>query len=509
MIKHSLNFCLLGLLLILLSGCASVPISQGVTDNPTEVSRTYPSLTQTQKDAIEAIRSARILRERVQIEAEEAMEKAALEREQREKTYYVGPQETALRLSLTGETQKNIKQKTQLIITDFIQDELGVTYGLVSHIAGEPTTGYVLKADLVKDLSHFIVYPDPLAYYGAMEKSPDYPSNPRIQVKALYVSQVSFTSSKLDELIKIANETEINAFVIDIKDDFGNVLFHSKAAEQYVPEANGKSGIQDIEPIMQKLKDNGIYTIGRIVTFREPRYARRYPEKAITFKTTGDLYSQGDGLPWSSAYDETLWAYTLAVCKEAADLGFNEIQFDYVRFPATGALLDKQLDFKNQKGMSKVLAIQSFLLFAREELKGYSVYITADVFGWAASDLTDVQIGQHWETVSNVVDYMAPMMYPSHYGPNNFGIPVPDADPYGTLLASGRDAQNRNANLMTPALIRPWIQDFTASWVKGYIPYRSEQLRAQIDALEELGINEFMIWNPSNRYSIKGLKKEE
>ncbi len=353
-----------------------------------------------------------------------------------------------------------------------------------------------------------IEHPYENVVYSEIPNAPDFEQNPRIIAKALYVSQNTLGSAKLEDLIGIAETTEINAFVIDIVDDYGNVLFDSATASAICPEANGKSGIRDLPGILQKLKDHQIYLIGRLVTFRAPRYAALYPERGITLVKTGENYKQGDGLAWASAYDEKLWAYVAGISQEAADLGFNEIQYDYVRFPATGKKLDKQLNYHNDKNISRTLAVQQFLLYVKAALAEYPVYITADVFGWAASAPTDIDIGQHWEAISNVVDYIAPMMYPSHYGPNIFGIAVPDAKPYETITRSGQDVLERNAHLKSPALVRPWIQDFTATWVNGHIRYGADELRAQIDALEALGIKEFMIWNPRNNYHVKGLKKE-
>jgi len=141
------------------------------------------------------------------------------------------------------------------------------------------------------------------------------------------------------------------------------------------------------------------------------------------------------------------------------------------------------------------------LKYANERLKETNVVISADVFGWAASATDDVGIGQHWEAVSNVVDVVSPMMYPSHYGPGNFGLSVPDAFPYETIERSIIAALNRNANLETPGKLRPWIQDFTATWVEGHIRYGSKEVRAQIDALKANGIDEYLVWNAGNYYS--------
>jgi len=341
-------------------------------------------------------------------------------------------------------------------------------------------------------------------------KVDEYPSNPRVEVKGIYLTihSASNALNRLDKLIEFANETEINAFVIDVKDDYGNMLFPTEAAEKFQTNANNKAPIKDIQALIKKLKDNNIYTIARIVSFKDPKYAARYPEKAITYRSNGQPYMNRDGIIWLSPHDRQLWEYNIEVSKEAARAGFNEIQFDYVRFPASnGGKMDKFVDYKNELGESKPVTIQRYLKYAYEELSPLEVYISADIYGQVGSVADDMGLGQYWEAVSNVVDYVSPMMYPSHYGNNVYGLPVPDAYPYETIDRGIKDAIERNKNIETPAKIRPWIQDFTAPWVQGHIKYGVEEVKAQVKALKENGINEFMLWNPSNRYSEGAFRK--
>ncbi len=349
-------------------------------------------------------------------------------------------------------------------------------------------------------------------YYRVLDFSPqqkvdEYPENPRVKVKGIYLTVYSASGSRLDKLIEMTKNTGINTFVIDVKDDNGNMLFYTKAAEKYAPKANELTPIKDIEAFMKKLKDNNIYTIARIVTFKDPIYTEQYPERAILDKRTGEAHKQQDGLRWASPHDRQLWEYDVAVAKEAAKVGFNEIQFDYVRFPDSGGgKLDPYLDYRNTKEESKPETIQNFLKYAYEQLSPEKVYVGADIYGLVASVTDDMGLGQYWEAISNVVDYVCPMMYPSHYANHTYQLPVPDAYPYETIYHSGRDAVMRNKNIETPAIIRPWIQDFTASWVKGHIKYGEKEVRAQIKALEDNGIDEFMLWNPNNRYSEGALR---
>jgi len=343
--------------------------------------------------------------------------------------------------------------------------------------------------------------------YSPQPKVDEHPDNPRVKVKGIYLTIYSAGGQRLDRLIEMANRTGINTFVIDVKDDKGNMLFKTKAAEKYSPSANSKATVKDIDALMKKLKDNGIYTIARIVTFKDPTYTSHHADRAIVYRDTGKPFTNSDGLIWVSPHDRMLWEYNVAVSKEAADVGFNEIQFDYVRFPASdGGKLDKRLDYRDTTGESKPLTIQNFLKYAYSELSPKGVYISADIYGLVGSVADDMALGQYWEAISNVVDYISPMMYPSHYANKTYGLPVPDAYPYETVYNSAKDSAARNKNIETPAVIRPWIQNFTASWVKGYISYGAEQVKAQIRALEENGIDEFMLWNANNRYAEDAVK---
>lgn len=343
--------------------------------------------------------------------------------------------------------------------------------------------------------------------YDAFERPYEYAENPRVKVKGVYVTGHSAAGAKLEQLIQLADTTEINAFVIDVLDDNGHLLFKSEKAETFVPGINDKVYIKDMEGFIKRLKEKEIYLIARIVTFKSPKFAKAHPERAITVRATGAPYVGNDKILWVSPHDRMLWDYNVSVAEEAARLGFDEIQFDYVRFPASnGGKLDASLDYRNPDGETKTAAIQKFLIYAHERLSPLGVYTAADVFGWAASSQNDVGIGQHWEAISNVVDYLCPMMYPSHYGPGNYGYAVPDAHPYGVIDRGIKDSIERNLNIETPGTLRPWIQDFTATWVRGYIRYGEAELRAQIEALKANGVDEYLLWNAGNSYTSSALK---
>lgn len=382
-----------------------------------------------------------------------------------------------------------------------------VSYAHIGSDFEKGPIGWVKEADLTTDRTDLMVRSYSGVDYSPQTKTEGYASNPKVDVKGIYVTGYK-ASGSIDSLIELTKRTEINSFVIDVKDDNGNMLFFSETAEKYVTSANRRPYVSDPAALVQKLKDNDIYVIARIVTFKSPRYSKQYPDRSIVYKGTSTLFKSRDGISWASPYDRELWDYNVGVALEAAKYGFNEIQFDYVRFPDTGSKKDKSLDFRNTQDENKTEAIQGFLKYAYEKLSAEEVYISADVFGWTATAIGDVGIGQHWEAMTNIVDYMCPMIYPSHYGPNNFGLSVPDAFPYETIDRSMQDAIKRNNNVETPAHLRPWIQDFSAPWVKGWIPYGDREVALQIKALKDNDINEYILWNPLNRYSEGALQSK-
>lgn len=367
-------------------------------------------------------------------------------------------------------------------------------------------SGWISKVDLANSLNEVLP-----KEWKNLDFTTNYPinnfsNNPRVDVKGVYLNIYTIGSAKkMERLINLANITEINAFVIDVKDDNGVLSFEMEAPKKFGIPVSKNYPIKNIEEFMKKMKENNIYTIARIVSFKDPTYAKANPDKVIISRDTGKPYTNSDGIIWVSAHDRNLWDYNLSVAEEAAKAGFNEIQFDYVRFPASnGGKLDAKLNYRNTKNESKPETIQKYLKYAKERLNAVGVYTSADVYGQVGTFSDDMGLGQHWEAVTQVVDYISPMMYPSHYGNGAYGIAVPDAQPYKTIYHSLKDSINRNENVDSPAVIRPWIQAFTAKWVKGYIPYNEKEIREQIKAMNDLGVTEYLLWSPSNNYKITG-----
>ncbi|MEG0235223.1 putative glycoside hydrolase [Cetobacterium sp.] len=364
--------------------------------------------------------------------------------------------------------------------------------------------GWISKVDLANSLNEVLP-----KEWKNLDFATDYPTNnfsnnPRVDVKGVYLNIYTIGSTKkMERLINLANTTEINAFVIDIKDDNGVLSFEMEAPKKFGIPVSKNYPIKNIKEFMKKMKENNIYTIARIVSFKDPTYAKANPDKVIISRDTGKPFTNSDGIIWVSAHDRNLWDYNLTVAEEAAKVGFNEIQFDYVRFPASnGGKLDSKLNYRNTKNESKPETIQKYLKYAKERLTPLNVYTSADVYGQVGTFSDDMGLGQHWETVSQVVDYISPMMYPSHYGNGAYGVPVPDAQPYKIIYHSVKDSVNRNENISNPSVIRPWIQAFTATWVKGHINYNEKEIREQIKAMNDLGVKEYLLWSPSNNYKF-------
>ncbi|HZG14170.1 MAG TPA: putative glycoside hydrolase [Candidatus Bathyarchaeia archaeon] len=331
-----------------------------------------------------------------------------------------------------------------------------------------------------------------------------------VKAKGIYLTGWSAGNSNFQKLLNLVNETELNAMVIDMKEDEGRVTYQSGIPLVKEVKSDGTRFIHDIDQMMQTLKENHVYTIARIVCFKDPFLAGKKLDWAMKRKT-GGVWSDKKGVVWIDPYRKEVWDYNIALAKEAAMKGFNEIQFDYVRFPDNGKKVDQEVAFYQQSGRAKQQVISDFLAYARKELAPYNVYISADIFGLVTSVTDDMGIGQKWELVSPHVDYVSPMMYPSHYANGTYGLAIPDARPYETIYHGLQDAQKKDQTLMAkqlhPAIIRPWYQDFTARWVKGHIPYGPREVQAQIKAGRDLGVEEYLIWDAGNTYSEGAWRK--
>lgn len=441
---------------------------------------------------------------------------------------------------------------------------------------------------------------NPGASTGSVEDAATVKELNRVKVKGIYVSGPMAGTAGMDNLIALVDRTELNALVIDVKNDDGYLTCELDVplAEQIGSE---KHYIKDLPTLVQTCKEKNIYLIARVVAFKDPILAEKMPEWSL-HNSDGSIFRDKSGLAWVNPYRKEVWEYLASVGEAAIKAGFDEVQYDYVRFSTDSRM--KQVDFGDStKGRTKTEAISGFTLYASERIHAAGGRISADVYGVVIDSEEDQQIvGQNYVEMSRSLDAISPMIYPSHYGPYNYQIPVPDAQPYDTVLAamqaskmvlagldpktgkkpvsadvsgndavdaaiaggeavsgnnaadaaadskstsgttavSGNDAAQdaedaqvadgaqaaEDAAAKTFALskeeiaqldpttgvqatVRPWLQDFTATWVKGHISYGPEEIRAQIQAVYDAGYEEWILWNAANRYTEGGLLTQE
>ena len=325
-------------------------------------------------------------------------------------------------------------------------------------------------------------------------------------IKAIYLT--SWSASKdsfIDYLIEIAKTTEINAVVIDVKDFSGYVGYDTAVPEVEKYKAEQKR-ISDIDSLIEKLHAEDIYVIARITVFQDPILARARPDLAIHSKTEADsLWFDNSGLAWIDPAAEESWDYNIAIARDAMSHGFDEINFDYVRFPSDGDLKDTSFPFWDEK-IPKHIVIRQFFKHLREELSDAKISI--DLFGLSTVGLNDLGVGQIIEDAFEYSDYVCPMVYPSHYSDGFIGFQNPAEYPYEVVKYSLEGALKKlivyKETKETNVQLRPWLQDFDLG-----ADYDAEMVRAQIKAVSDaLGddFNGFMLWSSSNFYTIEALE---
>jgi hypothetical protein len=323
-------------------------------------------------------------------------------------------------------------------------------------------------------------------------------------VRALYVNRWATQSPKrMRELMQIADETEINGMVLDLKDEFG-LNFASR--DSSVARNAGHSGtIPHLPQLIDTLHAHGIVAIARMVTFKDSVAARMNPQHTIR-KPDGSAWNDKQGLTWVDPYDPMIREYNIRVAEELARMGFDEIQFDYVRFPEPYPSLPKQT-FNDANGVSRPQALADFLGAACRRINALGSRCTADIFGLVTTVRGPLEIGQEWEKISPVVDVVLPMTYPSHYPHGSFGLARPNAEPEKIQQLAISKAHDRDVALRItkPEHVRPWVQAFTL----GPPPYGPAEIEAQKRGIYAAGYDGWVLWNPGSKYEIfvPGLEK--
>src|SRR6266702_6565727 len=329
---------------------------------------------------------------------------------------------------------------------------------------------------------------------------------PTAKIKGLYVNAWAFGSPKLWQLVRLADETEINAFVVDVKDDTGCLLYPSAVPTAQQIGANKCVRAKDAKARLDTLAANGIYTIARFVVAKDPLLAERKPGWSVKDRTTGGLWRDRINIAWVDAYNDSVWIYSAQLAAEAVRLGFNEVQFDYVRFPDEPRERMATAIFPaHRSGQTQREAVREHVALLKDRLRPFGVPVTFDIFGLTASVTTgDLGIGQVWEDFVSVADVILPMVYPSHYYRGAFGYAWPNGQPYHIVRSALTDALQRSRPLPGSAEIRPFLQAFTLGRrLPRYTPF---EIREQIRAVEDLGITSWVLWNPRSVYQRAALR---
>lgn len=327
------------------------------------------------------------------------------------------------------------------------------------------------------------------------------------KVKGIYITGPVAGHEKMESLIQLVEETELNTMVIDIKNDAGEITY--KMESPTVAEiGSGVGYVRDMPELVKRLKEKGIYVIGRVVAFKDPILAEKRPELSLKTKE-GKIFRDKAGLAWVNPYETGVWDYLIEIGSQAAELGFDEIQFDYIRFSTDSGM--KNVDFgEKAKEKSKEEIITEFAQYARQMLEPLGVYVSADVYGTIIHNEEDAQIvGQNYKAIAEAMDYICPMVYPSHYNNGVLGVERPEAQAYEIIKAEMEESKKVLSDLEEEkqGAVRVWIQDFSATWIEGYTRYTKEKIREQIQAVYDSGYEEWILWNARNNYTEGALER--
>jgi len=363
---------------------------------------------------------------------------------------------------------------------------------------------------------------------GTSDNLPKKLEDPPKNIKAIYLTAYTAGDKKrMDEIIDLINKTELNAVVMDIKDYSGYILFdtHSDFLKKFGTE---KIVINDLEGLINKLHQNGIYTIARITVFQDPLLAKNRPDLAVRNKQTGGIWKDNKGLSWLDPASPEVWNYIFVVSKAAMRYGFDELNFDYIRFPSDGILDDMKFPFYNKK-ISKKEVIEEFFKYLSDNLRPWGIKISVDVFGLTTVFKHDMNIGQIIEDTLLYFDYVCPMVYPSHYTEGFLGYQNPALYPYEVIKYSLDTAlqrinqfkeeqlkQNPNKKLQI-AILRPWLQNFDLGAI-----YNASMIIKEKEAVYDSlcanwrnqgfenceNYNGWFLWDPKNLYTPSALANQ-
>ena len=322
------------------------------------------------------------------------------------------------------------------------------------------------------------------------------------QVRGIYMtSWVASTDSIRRGLVKIAEDTEVNSIIIDIKDYTGKVAFLMKN-RKVLEAGSSEDRVKDMKKFLEELHAKNIYVIGRIAVFQDPYLAKVRPDLAVKRKDGVTNWKDYKGALWLDPCSKEVWDYTVAIAREAESIGFDELNFDYIRFPSDGNMKDIKYPHCDAT-LAKPDLLENFFYNLKKGLNDLKVPISADLFGMVATNFDDLNIGQVLERTEPYFDYISPMVYPSHY-PNDYnGFANPAAKPYEVIKLSMDSAVKRLlAASSSPFKLRPWLQDFDLG-----ADYDAVMIRKEKQAVYDAGLNSWLMWSPSNKYTVDAFDK--
>ncbi len=342
---------------------------------------------------------------------------------------------------------------------------------------------------------------------------PSYVQTPE-PLKGIYMTSWVASNKPLREnLVKIIEETEINTVVIDIKDYSGKIVFKVSSPEL---RAFGSEEIRvkDLQDFIETLHKKGIYVVGRVAVFQDAYFVKHRPDLAVKTKNGSSVWKDRKGISWIDSGSREYWDYIILVAKESHKIGFDEINFDYIRFPSDGNMQDISFPFSSTT--PKATVMKNFFEYLHNRIESdpelAGLKTSADLFGMVTNTFDDMGIGQVLENALPYFDYIMPMVYPSHYPPNFQGYKEPESHPYEIIKFAMQEAVVRSEALASSTgqskieyknKMRPWLQDFGLR-----VSYGPAEVRAQIKATNDLGLTSWILWSPSNKYTVGALNKE-
>lgn len=331
----------------------------------------------------------------------------------------------------------------------------------------------------------------------------------RTDVHGIYVA-TAFLANKMDYVLNLADTTEVNALVIDIKESKGYIAYRMDL--QTAKEIGSlTSTVRDMPALIKTLKEHGMYLIARVVCMEDPILAKGRPDLAL-YKKDGTPYRDSSGLAWVNPYRQEVWDYIRDISLKCVELGFDEINYDYVRFPTDNGAKDIDYGVDTEEN-PKTEAIIGGIKSLCELLKPLGVFVSCDVYGAIISSSVDAKlVGQNYFRMAQYLDYICPMIYPSHYSNGYYNLDIPDAHPYDLIyyaLMSSKKTLYMIDDSGNKAMVRPWLQDFTATWVKGHLNYGPEEVRAEINGVYDSGHSEWLLWNAAINYNTGALLPKE